>query len=206
MSKLLPEQSNLIIIGSWNPAIIQHQWLKSEFPEWIEKEPTGAYLLQGDIQTLKLDYGDFAVQVNQQNLIFTFSRDDDEILDRVSNLTKGIYGKLKHTPVLAAGCNFVYELAPGECFNVGEGSEESKKVEAALEGYLISSRELRYGFSGEDHSVNIRLHLGASKKLHLNYDYRAPREIVVELMTGRLKVHLAHSKNMVKKFIRTEND
>lgn len=202
MSKLLFDQSNLIIIGLWNPAIIQHQWLKSEFPDWIDDEPVAAYLLQGGIQTLLLEYRDFKVQVNQQNLLFTFKSIDDKILDRVSNLAKGVYDKLKHTPISLAGCNFVYELEPGDIFSVGEGSEESQKFEAALEGYQLLSREVRYGFSGEDHNVNIHLHVGTLKKMHLNYDYREPQEKVVELVTKHLKAHLAHSKDMVEKFIR----
>lgn len=205
MSKLLYEQSNLIIIGLWNPAIIQHQWLKSEFPEWIDDEPVAAYLLQGGIQTLKLEYRDFGVLVNQQNLIFTFKSANDEILDRVSSLAKGVYDKLKHTPISAAGCNFVYELEPEEFFSIGEGREEISCVETALEGYQRLSREVRYGFSGLDHGVNIFFsNVGESRKFHLNYDYRAPREKVVELVTGHLKERLAHSKNMVKKFIGTE--
>lgn len=207
MSNFLRDQSNLIVIGSWNPAIIQHQWLKSEFPDWIDADPLGAYLLQGDIQTLKLEYRDFSVQVNQQNLIFTFRRPDDEILDRVLNLAKGIYDKLKHTPILAAGCNFVYELSPEELFSVEEKSDDSHSVEVALGGYTRVSREVRYGFSGLDHKINIHFTcVGALRKLQLNYDYRAPSEKVVELITGNLKKHLDHSKDMARKFIRTQND
>jgi hypothetical protein len=207
MSKLVPEQSNLIIIGSWNPAIIQHQWLKSEFPDLIDPDPLGAYLLQGNIQALLLEYIDFKLQVNQQNLIFTFKNIDDKTLDRVSNLAKGVYDKLKHTPISLGGCNFIYELEPGDIFSVGEGSEESEKVEAALEGCQLLSREVRYGFSGLDHKINIHFkRVEASRSLQLNYDYSAPSEKVVELVTKHLKAHLDHSKDMVGKFIRTQND
>jgi hypothetical protein len=207
MSKLLYEQSNLIIIGSWNPAIIQHQWLKSEFPDLIDPDPLGAYLLQGNIQALLLEYIDFKVQVNQQNLIFTFKNIDDKTLDRVSNLAKGVYDKLKHTPISLAGCNFVYELELGDFFSAGEGHEESERVEAELEDYQLLSREVRYGFSGLDHKINIHFKcVGALRSLQLNYDYSEPSEKVVGLVTKHLKERLAHSRDMVKKFIRTQND
>jgi hypothetical protein len=176
MSKFIPDQSNLIIIGAWNPAIIQPVWLKKEFPTLVP-DKFKVQVTTGVIPSFRIEFDDFIVDPYGGKLIFIPKRVDEKILKDIVLLCNGIQDKLQHTPIAAAGCNFVFGLEPNEFFSIDqiETDEQIKGLYPKLKDCNLVARSIGHTFSTEDHIINVNYDQnGTTKFLRINFDYRPP--------------------------------
>jgi len=174
MSVIITEQCNFIIIGAWNPAIIQPGWLKSQFPTIIKGDKFGVELIIGPIATFRFEVNNVLVSPNHDRLIFTPREVNKGLLDFISKISFSIFEKLPHTPVFAAGCNFVYKLDDSESFFISELETHADMSEIYNEMELkeLTSKQIRHGFSFSDHNLNIFYNVsGDGKTIHYNFDY-----------------------------------
>jgi len=176
MSELLVNQCNLVVIGAWNPAIIQPSWLKKEFPHIIKEDTATIQAVLGSSAPLQFEIEKkVIIASSHSNLTFTPQKVDDETLDFISKLSSGIQEKLPHTPITAAGCNFVFKLGENEYFKI----DDLEKNDTLNEFYNnlslpeLTSKNVHHTLAFEDYCLNIRYsYNGRNKIIQYNYDYR----------------------------------
>lgn len=179
MSKPIPEQSNFIAIGAWNPAIVQPQWLKKEFPTLIP-ERFNVQVVAGVVSAFKIEFLDeFVLDPNGGRLVFIPKKLNDVTLKKIAELGRGIQHLLNHTPITAAGCNFVFRLEADEFFKLEkiETDEDIEGLYENIEGGNLISRSISHGISQEDHTMNVAYEFkGQAKLLRINFDYQQPEK------------------------------
>ncbi|GEM_PF-1580098 len=177
MSKPLPEESNLVAIGAWNPAIIQPVWLRRQFPEIITEENVAVQVVSnGAVSSLRMEFTKFFLDPSGGRLIFIPKDFEDATLKVVSDLASGINDRLSHTPVSAAGCNFAFQLEKGETFTLDdvEREESIQKLYHGLSSECtLVGRGVRHTFSGADCTVNVSYdYSDMGKIIRINFDYQ----------------------------------
>ncbi len=205
MSSIIPEKSNFVIIGAWNPAIIQPGWLKKRFPNLIKDDQFGIELVTGPVSSLRYDVNNVFISPNSDRLIFMPKEIKEEILTFISELSVSIFEKLPHTPVFAAGCNFVYKLDDEECFYINE-FELTEKLSEFYEGIELkefTSRQIRHSFSFSDYNLNISYNFsGDLRTIHYNFDYQLKDVNLIKKASKSLNDHYKYSLDLNSKFIR----
>jgi hypothetical protein len=205
MSILIPEQCSLVIIGAWNPAIIQPAWLKKQFPTQIPDR----FRLQvgaGVGPSIRIDFEDFIIDPSGGRLVFVPKKLDEVILSRIVELSNGIQERLLHTPILAAGCNFVFTLEANESFSLDEieTDMEIKSLYKGLVGFDLVAKSIGHVFSGEDHTISVNYEFqGTAKSLRLNYDYQAPLNPMKRAADSFI-ANLHHAEKLSKELIRSK--
>lgn len=205
MSKIIVDQSNLIIIGAWNPAIIQPVWLKKEFPTLIP-DKFAVQVVTGIQSSFRLEFEDFIVDPNGGRLVFIPKRIEDKILMDIAELCNGIQDRLKHTPIAAAGCNFVFVLEPNEFFSIDklETDEQVKGFYGSLKGCNLVARSIGHIFSAEDHNINVNYDFkGSTRFLRINYDYQPPMNAMKKAADSFLQ-NLKRAQELSKELIRSK--
>jgi hypothetical protein len=158
----------------------------------------------GPITSPVLDLGKFLLDPNGGRLVFVPKVLDDETLGLIAKLSNGISKKLEHTPIIAAGCNFVYRLESGEDFAIEEiqTSVASQAVYSDIGLKPCFERSVLHAFALDDHILNVTFSSNESNKiLMLNYDYRSPIDAVDSASKALLQNH-RHSLTLRDKLIK----
>lgn len=203
MSILLPEESQFIVIGAWNPAIIQPQWLKKEFPSLIP-DKFSIQFVAGPISGIQMDFEKIILDPNGGRLLFIPKKIDKETLSYIAELSNGLQDRLHHTPIAAAGCNFVFKLDEAETFTLDdlEGDAQISGLYPFLKDLQLVTKLVRHTFSAEDHSINIFYdYKGGTKLLRINYDYQQPTNQMKKAADSLLD-NFKHAQEISKKLIR----
>ena len=205
MSNLVPNQSNLVIIGAWNPAIIQPSWLKKEFPAQIP-DSFRVQVVAGVISSLRIEFEDFIIDPNGGRLVFIPKKFDEKILSDIAKLSNGIQGLLPHTPIAAAGCNFVFSLDPTESFSLDkiETDDQIKSLYGSLKGCTLAAKSIGHIFSAEDHKISINYDFqGATRFLRINYEYSPPMNPMKRAADSFVQ-NFYHAQEISKDLIRSK--
>jgi len=178
MSKPIPEQSILIAIGAWNPAIIQPKWLRDEFPEIITEDKAGVQIVAGAVSSFRMEFSKFFLDPNGGRLVFIPKDFEKTTFELIAKLAHGMREKLKYTPIAAAGCNFVFKLEKGEMFTIDD-IEQEDKVKARYgcfeKNCNLVGRGIRHTFAGTDYRINVNYdYLDEAKIIRINFDYQPP--------------------------------
>ncbi len=205
MSKSLPDQSNFIAIGAWNPAIIQPHWLKKQFPGIVPDNCTIEIASSGSGSSIRMNYEKVIIDPNNGRLILIPKAMDEENLNYIRELGIGIQEKLEHTPITAAGSNFVFKLDPEEIFIVDDIAQDDKIL--ALYGDLpkkgkLISKSIRHTFGLADYSINVNYDCGASARfLRINFEYQGanPMKRAAESLIGNFKHSLQLCSSLIRK-------
>lgn len=180
MAQLIAEKSNLIAVGSWNPAIIQPAWLRKEFPEIIP--PTFNIELTGPLVSVRYDFGFCLMTPAANRLLFIPKTVDVDTLVKIAALGKGIYERLKYTPIAAAGCNFFFQLDKNEKFKSEEIEmiPDISNLPQKLVKSELTSRTISHTFSKDDFNINVTYEIsGIERFLIINFDYQHPQQALV---------------------------
>jgi hypothetical protein len=173
MAELDPQRSNYVVIGAWNPAIIQPEWLRKEFPE-IVPESIGIEIIGPSI-TVRYDIGNIFLEPSSGRLIFSTKEVNEKTLSSISELSNGIADRLQYTPISAAGCNFCFSLESNERFYQDE-LDNNKQILDLFGGVAIVSRSIQHTYSLDNHDINIFYdYKGNERELRFNFDYRTPK-------------------------------
>lgn len=204
MSSIVSEQCNFIVIGAWNPAIIQANWLRNEFPDLIP-EKFNIQLVQGVRPFIRIELEDLIIDPNGGQLVFIPKEVNDRTIEYTSTLSLGIYEKLKHTPIVAAGCNFVFKLDKNETFYLDK-YEYKDGIKVLYENILpltLISSDTKHVFSRNTHKITIDYNCtGDERTLLFNYEYQSPQTAMKEAAEALIdNFHHAQelSRGLIKK-------
>ncbi len=109
MARLLIQNSNLVIIGAWNPAIITPIWLRQQFPELLPGDQYQAEFTAGPSVSVRFTINNVQIDPSNGRLVLSCGIDDQTIFESLPRLATVISERLSHTPVVAVGFNFVFE-------------------------------------------------------------------------------------------------
>ena len=205
MSVIITEQCNFLIIGAWNPAIIQPGWLKKQFPTLIEGDQFRVELITGPTATFRFEVNSVLISPNNDKLIFIPKEVNEKHLDFISKISFSIFEKLPHTPVFAAGCNFVYKLDDGEAFFISElePQENALEIYDGMDLKELTSKQIRHGFSFSDHNLNISYNVaGDHKTIHYNFDYPLKDVNLIKEASESVKDHYKFTLKLNTCFIK----
>jgi hypothetical protein len=122
-----------------------------------------------------MNYEKIIIDPNNGRLILIPKEFNEETMAYIAELALGMYKLLEHTPVGAAGCNFVFKLDPEEIFTVDE-IENDDKITSLYNGLCngtLVSKLIRHTFGLADCSVNVIYdYIGTERILRLNFDYQ----------------------------------
>lgn len=201
MSELITGDCNLIVLGAWNPSIIQPIWLRQQFPELIGKEFLVKYI-GGTKSALQFDFGKIIFTSDNEKLIFTPKNIDDDTLRYISELSISIFKKLEHTPINAAGCNFVYKLDKNESFVFEKGTnrEALKKYYESVELREPLTSLIKHSFSLTDCQLNINYLFATDTRISYNFHFKLPNSM--QSAAEQLKENFDFSMELNKKLIK----
>ena len=205
MLKISPLRSSFVAIGAWNPAIIQPGWLREKFPQQVGDKKIPVHFTAGPaVATMVMDLDKFLLDPNGGRLVFVPKVLDEETLREIQTLSKEIYRLLEHTPVSAAGSNFVFQLDENEDFAIKELLEctSSQQIYDEIDLKKCIRRSVQHTFSFEDHNLNITmLKMESESTIQLNYDYQSPIDSMVKAADALIE-NYRHALTVRDKLVR----
>jgi hypothetical protein len=97
-----PEPINIVIVGAWNYAIFNPQWVSKYL---FDGNEINAEVAVNTGYSYKISYKDIIFFVIENKLIITAKKPNDEVLTEMETLAYKIADFLPHTPVQAFGFN-----------------------------------------------------------------------------------------------------
>lgn len=135
-------------------------------------------VVAGVVSAFRIEFPEeFVLDPNGGRLVFIPKELNEIILKKIADLARGIQELLNHTPIAAAGCNFVFRLEPNEFFKLEkiEKDEDIKGLYENVQDSNLVSRSISHGLSQEDCTINVAYDFkGQSKHLRINFDYQQP--------------------------------
>ncbi len=181
MSEALASESNFIVIGAWNASIIEPKWLKDNFPNIIRSREFGININIGSGSSISYKIDDITLDASNGRLTFAPRELNEENLRYIENLASGIYKRLSHTPIVASGCNFLFQLSPNEVFVYNNVEEHDKLKDFYNEREIIgfTGNEVRHKFSYENHVLTVIYKIdGDVKTIKYNFEYNGAQNLL----------------------------
>ena len=97
---------NVVLVGSWNPAIFSPEWAKQNLADDKEKEVVLAIPMQMMAMPPRLTVDNINIYPSTQALVLDCVEYSDVVLEVCSRKLDRIAALLPHTPVTAVGLNF----------------------------------------------------------------------------------------------------
>lgn len=108
MARLLIQNSNLVIVGAWNPAIITPSWLRQQFPDLLPGDEVQAEFVVLPAVSMRFKLNDIQIDPSNGRLTLSAAIEDEGRFGLLPRLAYAISDRLPHTPVIAVGFNFVF--------------------------------------------------------------------------------------------------
>jgi hypothetical protein len=112
--KKLPSNDafNILIVGAWNPAIFTPEWTKKHLAEDQTKEVLWAMPMQMQMHMApRLTVDGVNVYPSLQSLMIDVGDFDKNAFQKSTQVLSKIASLLPHTPVVAVGINFKFEVS-----------------------------------------------------------------------------------------------
>ncbi len=157
MARLVIPNSNLVIIGAWNPAIITPVWLRQQFPDLLDGDQYQAEFIAGPAVSVRFTINDVQIDPSNGRLVLSCAVDDQAKFEFLPRLATAISERLPHTPVAAVGFNFVFEAAQGEPLAVDRFLDERGQDEFYANLGLTSrvGRQVTHSFALPQSTLNL---------------------------------------------------
>jgi hypothetical protein len=113
--KLVEDQTTLVLVGSWNPAILSPTWIGRNILGLDQGQTFQVAMLlpvQGQGGTPRLSFEGISITPAQNQLIFHLDPNDAAMVTKSLLVARRILETLPHTPMMAMGVNFTYEVDP----------------------------------------------------------------------------------------------
>lgn len=150
--KNLPTYAPLVILGSWNRAIFNPDWVKKYLFSKDDKINIEVPI-NNSIASFKFNVENISVSVLDQRLLLGTDKPTVENFTRIGNIGKAIFRFLPHTPVTAFGINHAFEAHIDELKdNIFSLSDEENLKDA--------------GYKEESIRIGRDIHLSKSCTLH----------------------------------------
>ena len=106
MEKVINGVANIVVVGSWNKAILTPEWVKENLLNEYDSFEV-AYPVNG-LGSLKYITPDFSFMVVDGRLQFELERYDSDSMKALSRTARKVFRLLGHTPITAMGVNYLY--------------------------------------------------------------------------------------------------
>ncbi|OGR26302.1 MAG: hypothetical protein A2277_00565 [Desulfobacterales bacterium RIFOXYA12_FULL_46_15] len=165
--KITPDYDILTIVGSWNPAIITHDWVSKYI---ISDEKLNIeYPIKDFFASHRISTEDFRLYVSPGRFNFSIINHSDPVYIKIGGIALKLADYLIHTPVASFGLNFIYESDISEkidsYFLVGD---DTKMTELNLKADLL---EIKRGFSQDKCMLNFNVIRAEKYKFDFNYHF-----------------------------------
>jgi hypothetical protein len=202
MNTLRYGDTSFVAVGAWNPAIIQPNWLHKEFPKIITDANAPILIMPGGMASgFRLEYNNFSIEVSGARLVFMPRYFEISAFQLIKSLALGIHEKLYHTPIVAAGNNFAFELKGNEMFRLNEFEKEEdiRNLYSFNGGYSFVAKTTCHTIANKDCKININYI--SNNILSLNFDYSSPAiSAPMETAAGKLEEDF-HEANNIKNLL-----
>lgn len=166
---------NIVIVGAWNPAIINPPWLTKEvfdIPEEMD-EPVKLEVSTNPLDPPKFTIRDVAFVGRRDRLMIIPSNFTEDNFQSVEDKSRIILDKLSHTPITAFGQNFEYlcETASGDDIDVFDFNDNIEELFGTT-NYSLESTAIAKTLRLENHALNFtRILSGNILKVRFNFHY-----------------------------------
>ncbi len=172
---------NIVIVGAWNPAIINPPWLSKEIfevPEDVD-EPVKLELSTNPLDPPKLTIRDVAFIGKRDLLVLSPSNFTEANFKSVEDKARIILDKLPHTPITAFGQNFEFfgETATVDDTDVFDFEDNIHELLGLID-YSLESTNISKTLRFENHVLNFtRILSGSSLTVKFNFHYEVTSAI-----------------------------
>lgn len=164
-------QRTIVLVGSWNLAILNPGWVAEVI---FEAAGVEAELIVADAgMRVKFNHGNVSVAPEPGRVVIGSLQETDDCLNASERIARRLLQQLPVTPVSAFGINFGYveEHVPQGVAELFNGQDIAAY---GAQGLAIRGSELRRRLQFEDRELRMRLALneGAGLDIRLNYHKR----------------------------------
>ncbi len=200
------DNASIVIVGSWNLAILNPTWFAKEFPELgIGKE----ILIEMELNTraLKFQVHNITINPNPNKLIFFSTKDDDKDYEEMENMALNTVRKLPHTPIKAIGHNISYFTDNNfELFESDKLDKYEEFYKDKTKTLALNSHEIKHSLAYENFMLNLTYNINRQKNfLSFNYNYEVKNVEKIEEYLKDFKTNINHSKAIYSKLVK-KND
>lgn len=200
-----------MMLGAWNTAIVNPKWLAKEILGLPEGTPFTVDLAIGSSTNVRALVRELFIMPTNDTFLINPSKEDENLFSLADKAALKLYSTLPHTPIVAIGYNFSYELEKDETFSFEPDFNLSRleRTYNDIKGKALPNSTIKHSLSLENYqylSLNLSFQLSEEKVfLLMNYHYQADNnETVINEALGRFHEFYEHSKLVSRKLITTE--
>ncbi|KAF0143828.1 MAG: hypothetical protein FD156_2306 [Nitrospirae bacterium] len=203
MSTFKIEDATLVIVGAWNVAIIEPQWIVKnalQVPSGT-KSPIEMEVSMGLATNFRSKINDLYFIPSNDKFIINPSKENEELFKLADFAAINLYRTLSHTPIQAIGYNFTYVLDADENYTIDiancagtNNSEFYKRINAIARPETNIQHSLLLG--ADDAAVlNVQYNITSSNKfLKMNYHYQVNKDAKkIEKALGKFNNNYQHA-------------
>lgn len=175
------EAFNIVVLGTWNPAVFSPEWAKENLADDKTKEVVLSIAMPPGIVPNRLTIDDVNIYVSPASLAIDYTSYVANKLDSSFKKLDLISDLLKHTPVSAVGINFRF------LGNIGENAEllnlfslsDAAKINSS--DFQLSDVVIRRTFKLADNTIlNLTID-NRSSELHIEFNFHSEIKNLAEL-------------------------
>jgi len=203
MLDLKVKSTNIIIIGSWNIAILIPDWFKENFPAIVKEKEIPVEVSIG-ANTFRFSINDIQIQTSPDKLVLSPLIQDLEHYQIATQLSIGITEKLHHTPILAIGNNisFLLEQENFILFNNDAIQEHQNFYKNILKSGQFNSWQIKDSFAFEDNILNLIYDINKQKKImNFNFHYPITNKSKIKKFLTEFSSNIQKSKDILQTLV-----
>lgn len=204
ISKFILDNATCVILGAWNTAILNPMWLAQkvfDLPQdaQMPMELSGGIL--GIPTYFRAQIKGLYIIPTAEKFIINPSKEEEALFELTDIAVSKLYNILPHTPILALGHNFSYEIEGDEVFSLDfdfsayHWGKIYKNIEASPASEALIQHSLY--LMGDPYVIlNISFKIAGEKKfLNLNYHYQVDNDSdKIKNALGKFRQNYKHSK------------
>jgi hypothetical protein len=173
MPKLIEDNTNIVILGTWNLGILIPEWFKEQFPSVVKENEIPIEVALG-AGSFRFIINGIQINPSPNRLILSPKKPDKEHYLLTSTIAVGVIDKLPHTPVFAVGFNMSY-LLENQGIKVYNDSDLKKQKDFYKDTLKLGDLgicQMKHSLAFENYMLNITYSQSTNKKtIDFNYHY-----------------------------------
>ncbi len=168
--------TNLVLVGSWNVAILTPQWIAHHLP-WLKVDGKAipVEVALGIGQRLRFSVADVLIQPSPNRLDLVAKTEAEAVYDTIARIASSIVEKLPHTPITAVGHNVAFRLTAEEKIKKLQGVDLDDLqgfYRDVAGGSAVNQLQVKHAVDFSTYTLNITYMLEREQSvIDLNYHY-----------------------------------
>ncbi len=205
MAKTLLQNTSIVILGAWNVGILNTQWFKIHFPEFLTEPETPVEVALGPKYEIRFTLSHILIHVSSDRIMLFPKQENDQCYENITKLSTGIFNKLPHTPISNIGHNIAYQLVDNESFKLFKVDQLRTYKEfynENLESEYFSSQQIKHIITFEDHILNLTYDMDQERNiLSFNFHYDVKNTSKIKKFLSDFRKNLLESKEIFNKLV-----